>query len=130
LLQLAPIESRVIVTSSPCLAAQVNNAGVLLNERKLTPEGYEMNFATNTLGTYLLTELMLPVLEQSAPSRVVCRGHSAASNAFYNSISDGKIVVSGCNRLQCKGKDSPPIADHGGLGRHVHAEARQQQPEL
>jgi NAD(P)-dependent dehydrogenase (short-subunit alcohol dehydrogenase family) len=86
LLRLVPIESRAIVTSSPCLAAQVNNAGVLLNERKLTPEGYEMNFATNTLGTYLLTELMLPVLEQSAPSRVVCRGHSAASNAFYASI--------------------------------------------
>lgn len=51
---------------------QVNNAGVLLNERQLTPEGYEMSFATNTLGTYLLTELMMPVLESSAPSRVVC----------------------------------------------------------
>eukprot|EP00123_Amoebidium_parasiticum_P007775 comp18351_c1_seq1/m.19480 comp18351_c1_seq1/g.19480 ORF comp18351_c1_seq1/g.19480 comp18351_c1_seq1/m.19480 type:complete len:324 (-) comp18351_c1_seq1:43-1014(-) len=49
----------------------VNNAGCMVNERTLTPEGLEANFATNTLGTYLLTELMLPVLRANAPARVV-----------------------------------------------------------
>ena len=45
------------------------------DERKETDEGYEATFATNTLGTYRLTELLLPLLEKTgtveAPSRVV-----------------------------------------------------------
>lgn len=49
----------------------VNCAGVLTNERKLTEDGIESTFATNTLGTFLLTEYLLPVLKRSAPSRVI-----------------------------------------------------------
>lgn len=45
---------------------------MLLNDRQETPEGLEVSFATNTVGTYLLTELMLPVLRKSSPARVVC----------------------------------------------------------
>ena len=29
---------------------QVNNAGCMINEREVIEEGYEKNFATNTLG--------------------------------------------------------------------------------
>ncbi|GAQ89175.1 NAD(P)-binding Rossmann-fold superfamily protein [Klebsormidium nitens] len=49
----------------------VHNAGVMLHERQVTPEGVEANFATNTLGPYALTELLLPLLVQSAPAKVV-----------------------------------------------------------
>ncbi|KAL4559081.1 hypothetical protein LXL04_031214 [Taraxacum kok-saghyz] len=50
----------------------VNNAGALENKRVTTSEGYEMNFAVNVLGTYGLTELMLPLLEKSQPdARVI-----------------------------------------------------------
>lgn len=50
----------------------VNNAGVLENSRITTSEGYEMNFAVNVLGTYTITELMLPLLEKAAPdARVI-----------------------------------------------------------
>jgi NAD(P)-dependent dehydrogenase (short-subunit alcohol dehydrogenase family) len=47
----------------------VNNAGVLLPTRQETEEGYEMTFATNLLGHFLLTELLLDKLE--APARIV-----------------------------------------------------------
>jgi len=49
----------------------VNNAGVMPSDRQTTEDGIELTFATNTLGTFLLTNLMMPVLEDSAPSRVV-----------------------------------------------------------
>lgn len=47
----------------------VNNAGVLLPERSETSEGYETTFATNLLGHFLLTELLLDKLE--APARII-----------------------------------------------------------
>ena len=47
----------------------VNNAGVLLPERTETSEGYETTFATNLLGHFLLTELLIDKLE--APARIV-----------------------------------------------------------
>ncbi len=37
----------------------VNNVGVLLNEHRLTGEGFECSFATNLLNHYLLTERLL-----------------------------------------------------------------------
>ena len=49
----------------------INNAGVLLGERQVSVDGIEMTFATNTLGYCLLTELLLPRLRASAPSRVL-----------------------------------------------------------
>ncbi|KAA8537963.1 hypothetical protein F0562_027457 [Nyssa sinensis] len=50
----------------------VNNAGLLENKRITTPEGYELNFAVNALGTYTMTELMMPLLEKAAPdARVI-----------------------------------------------------------
>jgi retinol dehydrogenase-14 len=49
----------------------VNNAGVLLNHRSVTADGFEATFAVNHLGPFLLTNLLLERLKQSAPSRVV-----------------------------------------------------------
>ena len=46
----------------------VNNAGVLPAERSHTEEGFELAFATNVLGPFLLTALLLPALRRSAPS--------------------------------------------------------------
>jgi retinol dehydrogenase 14 len=47
------------------------NAGVFLNEPTLTPDGLEATFAINHLAPFLLTHHLLPLLERSAPSRVV-----------------------------------------------------------
>jgi retinol dehydrogenase-14 len=49
----------------------VNNAGVLLNHRSVTADGFETTFAVNHLGPFLLTNLLLERLKHSAPSRVV-----------------------------------------------------------
>ncbi|KAM7507943.1 hypothetical protein LguiA_018396 [Lonicera macranthoides] len=50
----------------------VNNAGLLEHNRTTTSEGYELNFAVNVLGTYAITEWMLPLLEKAAPdARVI-----------------------------------------------------------
>jgi NAD(P)-dependent dehydrogenase (short-subunit alcohol dehydrogenase family) len=49
----------------------VNNAGMSLPTRHQTADGIETVFATNHLGPFLLTNLLLPVLVASAPARVV-----------------------------------------------------------
>lgn len=49
----------------------LNNAGVLLNERRETAEGLEATFATNLLGHYILTEKLLPSLAGRADARVI-----------------------------------------------------------
>lgn len=49
----------------------VNNAGAMPQARTLTSEGLELTFATNVLGPFLLTGLLLGLLEDSAPARIV-----------------------------------------------------------
>jgi len=49
----------------------VNAAGVLMFERRLTEDEIEMTVAVDYLGHFLLTNLLLPVLSRSAPSRVL-----------------------------------------------------------
>jgi NAD(P)-dependent dehydrogenase (short-subunit alcohol dehydrogenase family) len=58
----------------------VNNAGVWMTDRKDSPDGHELTFATNVLGPYLLTTLLAPALEAAAPSRVVNVVSSIAGN--------------------------------------------------
>jgi retinol dehydrogenase-14 len=49
----------------------VNNAGMTGATRTETVDGLETVFATNHLGPFLLTNLLLPVLKASAPARIV-----------------------------------------------------------
>ncbi|KAM8857476.1 dehydrogenase/reductase SDR family member 12 [Synchiropus picturatus] len=49
----------------------INNAGCMVNQRELTEEGLEKNFATNTLGTYILTMVLIPILKKAEDPRVV-----------------------------------------------------------
>jgi NAD(P)-dependent dehydrogenase (short-subunit alcohol dehydrogenase family) len=49
----------------------INNAGLVLNERQVTPDGYEHVFAVNHLAPFLLTNLLRPKLTASAPGRVI-----------------------------------------------------------
>ena len=43
----------------------VNNAATFLPKRQVAPSGFELTWATNVLGPYLLTELLLDVLERT-----------------------------------------------------------------
>ncbi|XP_031540437.2 dehydrogenase/reductase SDR family member 12 isoform X6 [Vicugna pacos] len=49
----------------------INNAGCMVNKRELTEDGLEKNFATNTLGVYVLTTALIPVLEKEHDPRVI-----------------------------------------------------------
>jgi NAD(P)-dependent dehydrogenase (short-subunit alcohol dehydrogenase family) len=49
----------------------INNAGALLSEREISVDGFELSFATNVLGPFLLTNLLLPLLKTGAPSRII-----------------------------------------------------------
>lgn len=62
----------------------VNNAGGIFPKRELTRDGYEMTFAFNHLGYFLLTSLLLDLLRQSAPARVVSVSSGAHVPARIN----------------------------------------------
>jgi NAD(P)-dependent dehydrogenase (short-subunit alcohol dehydrogenase family) len=49
----------------------VNNAGTVFKNRTLTEDGIEATFAVNHLGYFLLTQLLLERIVQSAPARIV-----------------------------------------------------------
>jgi light-dependent protochlorophyllide reductase len=54
------------------LRALVCNAGVqVVGERRLSPDGFELTFAVNHLGHFLLTHLLLARLLANAPARIV-----------------------------------------------------------
>jgi NAD(P)-dependent dehydrogenase (short-subunit alcohol dehydrogenase family) len=57
--------------AEPRLDVLVNNAGIGTGERELSRDGYELRFAVNYLAGFLLTQELLPLLEASAPARIV-----------------------------------------------------------
>ncbi|KZC04060.1 PREDICTED: retinol dehydrogenase 11-like [Dufourea novaeangliae] len=64
----------------------INNAGVYVPVKKhaLTEDGFEVHFGVNHLGHFLLTNLLLEHLKQSAPSRIVI----VTSKMFESGIID------------------------------------------
>ncbi|XP_020319193.1 dehydrogenase/reductase SDR family member 12 [Oncorhynchus kisutch] len=55
----------------PSLNVLINNAGCMVNKREVNDNGLEKNFATNTLGVYLLTQSLIPLLQKSRDPRVI-----------------------------------------------------------
>ncbi len=50
----------------------VNNAGLgVETKRRVSTDGYEMIFQVDYLATYILTKLLTPLLESSAPARII-----------------------------------------------------------
>ncbi len=70
----------------PRLHVLVNNAGGIFLRRSLTVDGIEKTFALNHLSYFLLTHLLLDLLKESAPSRIV----NVSSSSNYR----GKIHFS------------------------------------
>ena len=55
----------------PALDVLVNNAAVGLTTRQESPDGIELTFATNVLGYYLFTALLLDSLRRAPAARIV-----------------------------------------------------------
>lgn len=53
------------------ISVLINNAGAVFPTRQLSVDGVEATFATNHLGSFLLTQLLLPTLKANAPARIV-----------------------------------------------------------
>jgi NAD(P)-dependent dehydrogenase (short-subunit alcohol dehydrogenase family) len=62
----------------------VNNAGVYIRKRKTTVDKLEATLAVNHLGYFLLTNLLLDLLKQSAPSRIVSVSSDAHAYGHIN----------------------------------------------
>lgn len=63
--------AKEFVESKKPLNILMNNAGCMINDRQTVEDDLEANFATNTLGTYILTKTLMPVIEQGDKPRIV-----------------------------------------------------------
>ena len=60
-----------VIERHPGLDTLINNAGIYMNTRELSADGFELTMAVNHLAPYLLTRLLLPGLKLNAPARIV-----------------------------------------------------------
>lgn len=68
------------VGSEAKLDLLVNNAGVMaVPQRRVTEDGFELQFGTNFLGPFALTVLLMPTLQRAASPRVTTVSSGAAN---------------------------------------------------
>ena len=75
----------------------LNNAG-LARSRGTTADGFERTFGVNHLGHFLLTELLLNRLRESAPSRIInvaSHAHYSAKHIDWESLRQSTRTMSG-----------------------------------
>ncbi|MCU0496006.1 MAG: SDR family oxidoreductase [Anaerolineae bacterium] len=70
----------------------INNAGAIYTSRQVTAEGHELTFALNHLSYFVLTNLVLEVILDSAPARII----NVSSMAHMG----GKILFDDLNATQ------------------------------
>jgi len=112
----------------------INNAGVMFPPLALTEDGFELQMATNYLGHFLLTGLLLPRLESTPGARVVTlsslahRGgsidlHDLNSRRRYSRVAAYAQSKLAClmftfelqRRLQSAGYQTIAVAAHPGV---------------
>ena len=62
----------------------INNAAIIPNKKTITKEGNEMQFAVNYIAPYLLSRLLLDLLKNNAPSRIVNTSSTAHTGGKLN----------------------------------------------
>lgn len=75
-----------VISNYTNLNVLVNNAGLSLPKRELSIDGIEKVFATNHLGYFYLTELLLNLLKSSSPSRIINVASEVHSAIDFNDI--------------------------------------------
>ncbi|XP_068180716.1 retinol dehydrogenase 12 [Antennarius striatus] len=122
----------------------INNAGVMMCPRWLTEDGFETQLGVNHLGHFLLTNLLVPKLKSSAPSRVVTvssiahrggrihfddpfserRPYSSLESYRQSKLANVLFTRELAHRLRGSGVSSfclHPGVIRTELGRHVHS---------
>ncbi|KAL4606617.1 hypothetical protein ACB092_09G116200 [Castanea dentata] len=80
----------------PSVQLLINNAGILATSYRLTAEGYDQMMATNYIGAFCLTKLLLPLLRNSpVPSRIVNVTSFTHRNVFNMQV-DKETVSGNC----------------------------------
>lgn len=79
----------------------VNNAGIGRGEdgatRQESMDGHELRFAVNYLSHFLLTHRLLPLLQQSAPARVVSVSSIAQNPIDFDDVMLERVEYEGAN---------------------------------
>ena len=68
----------------------VNAAAIFAPHQTLTPEGNELMFATNYLGPFLLTNLLLEQLKKGAPSRIIVLSAPSTTKIDFENLKGEK----------------------------------------
>jgi len=135
--------AQVFSTQFKKLDLLINNAGLMIPPLMHTEDGFESQFGVNYLGHFLLTGLLLPILEKTSGARIVSLSsiaHKRATIDFENLNSEksySKMKAYGQSKLAClmfayeldrrlkkSGSQVKSIAAHPGvsdteLGRYV-----------
>lgn len=93
-----------VLATEPRLDVLVNNAGLMLGQRQVSADGYELTFATNHLGPFLLTKLLLDRLRASGLGRIVNVSSMAHVCAFRGMRFDDLQAERGYNTLEVYGR--------------------------
>lgn len=120
----------------PRLDLLINNAGVMAIPRQRSVDGFDLQLATNHLGHFALTGLLLPLLEMAPHSRVVTVSSLAANRgrihfddlqfereydpwtAYYQSkLANLVFALELHRRLQRNGSRVQSLAAHPGISR-------------
>ncbi|GMS78785.1 hypothetical protein PENTCL1PPCAC_960, partial [Pristionchus entomophagus] len=75
-----------LITKHQKLDVLILNAGLFMPQQSATADGLELIFGVNHVGHFHLTTLLLPILERSAPSRIVVvssEGHAQSGVSYY-----------------------------------------------
>lgn len=93
----------------PHIDILINNAGVMdIPERTLSPEGIEMQFATNHVGHFLFTNLIFPKI--AAAAKTATPGATRIINLSSRAVVYGPVRFNDYNFTKCE-KDLPE-SDH------------------
>jgi NAD(P)-dependent dehydrogenase (short-subunit alcohol dehydrogenase family) len=74
------VENLLSTWNAEGLDGLINNAGTFTYWQRLTPEGFETQWAVNHLAPFLLTNLLLPQMKKKSNARVI----TVSSGSHYN----------------------------------------------